>query len=94
VEYFNNLGNLTRNDAILYEKMYLGFPCKISIQQEGAFCSTLDLNCKDEGSKEMHLGHSFCCAENGHLGKYVGHTYVERLKCGAGEGWRSVGQIL
>jgi len=34
VEFFKNLGNLTTNDAILYVKMNLGFPCKSNIQQE------------------------------------------------------------
>ena len=40
---------------------------------------------KDESSKVMHLGHSFCCVGTGHLGEYITHTW-NVLRCGAGEG--------
>ena len=92
VEYFKDLGKLTKNDATLYVKMILGLPCKISIQQEKcAFCRTLNINCKDESSKVMHLGHRYFLFWNWTF-READHTFMEGLKCGAGEGWwRSVG---
>lgn len=75
VEYFKILGKLTTNNAILYVKMNLGFPCKINIEQEKvAFCSTLDLNCEDKSSIVKCLGHSFCCVETGHLETEITHA--------------------
>ena len=48
------------------------------------FTSKLDLNFEEETSKILHLEHGF--------GQQIRNTW-KVLKCGAGEGWRSVGPI-
>jgi len=49
---------------------------------------------KEETSESLYLEHRFCMVlKIGHFGQYSRNT-LKVLKCGAGEGWRSVVQIV
>jgi hypothetical protein len=65
-----------------------------SIQQEGGFCTRkLDLNLRNQLSKCYIWSVTLYGAETGHFGKQIRNAW-HVLKCGAGEAWRSVGQIV
>ena len=74
-------------DAILHAKFNLGFPWQKQDTTIRRFMPARWTKFKEESSKVMHLGLSFCCVGTEQLGEYITHTW-KLLKCGAGEGLR------